>query len=371
MNLFLAIGEIIVNFAMKLDSTMNTIAAHLEYLLRKHDCVVLPGMGALLCNYVPAHFDDAAGGILNPPGRALAFNELLSDSDGLLAASIARKEGITYEAGVRRMNEEVEMLRRQLDDCGEFQLGRLGRFYRRDGRLGFVADSLPSVNGFFYGLKPVAPVPLAIKDGRPDVGSVVSSEEATVMAHRDVASRRFRRSYATGIVASLAVLVTIAMFLLPHIKIDKSVQMASIAPVPSASVVERHIGNPADSKVFVDEPDAAEAPHVVMEEAPAGVTVCPEYNAPAAAVEASPAKVAEPAGVNVRFNESDPYCVIVASFPSRTQAETYIRRHSAGRLGILEKDDKFRVFAATAATYGGANEQKKLTGQSDAWVCRR
>lgn len=356
---------------MKLDSTMNTIAAHLEYLLRKHDCVVLPGLGALLCNYVPAHFDDAAGGVLNPPGRVLAFNELLSDSDGLLAASIARKEGISYEAGVRRMNEEVEMLRRQLDDCGEFQLGRLGRFCRRDGRLVFVADSLPSVNGFFYGLKPVAPVPLAVKDARPVAGNVITGGDAAPVAQREAESRGFRSAYATGIVASLAVLVTIAMFLMPHIKIDKSVQMASIAPVPAASVEEHPVGNPADSKALAIEPGVAEAPHPVSEATPDGATVCPEGNAPAEVIEANPVKAAEPAGVTMRFNESDPYCVIVASFPSKAQAETYIRRHSTGRLGILEKDDKFRVFAATAATYGGANEQKKLTGQSDAWVCRR
>lgn len=349
---------------------MNTIAAHLEYLLRKHDCVVLPGMGALLCNYVPAHFDDAVGGVLNPPGRSLAFNELLSDSDGLLAASIARKEGIPYEAGVRRMNDEVEMLRRQLDDNGEFQLGRLGRFYRREGRLSFVADSLPSVNGFFYGLKPVAPVPLAVKDARPLAGGVVAGPEADSVVRR-VARHGFNRAYATGIVASLAVLVTVAMFLLPNIRIDKPVQMASIAPVPAASVEEHRVGNPIDFKVLAVAPDVVVTPHAVGEEVPAGATVCPEDNTPAVAIEPEPMKAAEPAGRTVRFNESDPYCVIVASFPSKSQAETYIRQHSAGRLGILEKDDKFRVFAATSATYGGANEQKKLTGQPDAWVCRR
>ncbi|MDE6528441.1 MAG: hypothetical protein K2L78_05290, partial [Muribaculaceae bacterium] len=83
---------------------MNSISAYIEMLLRKHECVVLPGFGAFLCNYVPARFADDNELTINPPSRCLAFNGELVDSDGLLASSIARKEGLTYEAAVRRVN---------------------------------------------------------------------------------------------------------------------------------------------------------------------------------------------------------------------------------------------------------------------------
>ncbi len=48
---------------------MNSLSAYVEMLLRGHDCVVLPGLGALLCNYVPAHFDADNDTVIHPPSR--------------------------------------------------------------------------------------------------------------------------------------------------------------------------------------------------------------------------------------------------------------------------------------------------------------
>ena len=105
---------------------MNSIASHVEYLLRKHDCVVLPGLGALLCRYVPASFADEDGVTLNPPGRFMAFNGMLTESDGMLASSVARQSGVTFEAATRSVEAEVAQMRAQLALHGDLQLGRLG-----------------------------------------------------------------------------------------------------------------------------------------------------------------------------------------------------------------------------------------------------
>ncbi len=344
------------------------IAAHLEYLLRKHDCVVIPGMGALLCNYVPAHFDGRCDDVLNPPGRALAFNELLSDSDGLLAASIARKEGLAYEAGARLMNEEIEMMRRQLDCAGEFQLGRLGRFCIVDGRVVFEPEHLPSINGFLYGLRPVPLIPLDAKAGQDGgVASRLSPDAGVEMKDRFL-SRRSWRAYATGVAASLAVLVTVAMFFISPIRVGTRVDTASIAPVPSAAVdvAADDAGNTADAIVR----EASGTDDVAMTPPPA-IEVCPEETEDPTVIEAERIAGDEPAHGAMRFNDDDSYCVIVASFPTEKLAEVYMSQHSGKRLGILAKDGKFRVYAATSATYAGVDGQRKLIGQSDAWICRR
>lgn len=100
---------------------------------------------------------------------------------------------------------------------------------------------------------------------------------------------------------------------------------------------------------------------------------------PAKAIEEQP-KAVEPATTNVsqktgpasaRFNADDSYCVIVASFATRSQAETYMAEHSGKQLGVIEKDSRFRVYAATGSSYEQANSQKKFIGNADAWVCRR
>ena len=61
--------------------------------------------------------------------------------------------------------------------------------------------------------------------------------------------------------------------------------------------------------------------------------------------------------------------MIVASFATRSQAEVYVAQNGGSNLGILEKDDKFRVYGATGSTRDEANAQRALTGKADAWVC--
>lgn len=79
----------------------------------------------------------------------------------------------------------------------------------------------------------------------------------------------------------------------------------------------------------------------------------------------------KPSAVAARFNDSDRYCVIVASFPTKEQADLYVGSHSGRSFGILEKDGRYRVYSATASTYAGATAQMDLVGQPDAWICRR
>lgn len=333
---------------------MNLIAAYVEMLLRKHDCVVIPGFGALLCNYVPACFADEKGFVINPPSRSLAFNAMLSDSDGLIASALSRKEGIAYEAAVRRIGDEVESLRRQLASFGELQFGNLGMFLAGDeGRIGFVPDHVPSVNGAFYGLSPVEVRPLDYRVGIND-----SASEIVTAVEERITHGSAWRAYGTGIVASLAVVVTLALFLLPSIKIDRSLRTASIAPVPT--VVPSIEVDPYNADVLM-QPDWAHIGRL----ASVVVTV---NNAPS---EATVERMAKPSPVTTRFNESDPYCVIVASFPTKEQADRYIASNSAKQLGILAKDGRFRIYAATAESYAEADARKTESGQEDAWVCRR
>ncbi len=185
---------------------MNSIAAHVEYLLRKHDCVVLPGLGALLCNYVPAHFDESNPLSINPPGRALAFNSMLVDSDGMLAWSVARREGISFEAASKKVADEITMLRRQLLAEGEIVFGRLGVFVTEGtGEVMFYPASLPSVNGAFYGLQPIEAVPLDMTDSSHGQAAYARQVGEAVVAESVATRRAGWRAYATGIVASLAI----------------------------------------------------------------------------------------------------------------------------------------------------------------------
>ncbi len=361
---------------------MNSIAAHVEYLLRKHDCVVLPGLGALLCNYVPAHFDESNPLSINPRGRALAFNSMLVDSDGMLAWSVARREGISFEAASKKVADEITMLRRQLLAEGEIVFGRLGVFVTEGtGEVMFYPASLPSVNGAFYGLQPIEAVPLDMTDSSHGQAAYARQVGEAVVAESVATRRAGWRAYATGIVASLAIVLTAVMFMMPSVSVNRPVETASIAPVPSAEIDRSAHFNGYNMALLTVDLPLVKAPAVevkpVEEPAvePTPQTLAAAPTAVAANETVAPKKLPQvsvkPSEVVKRFNDSDTYCVIVASFPTRAQAEEYVARAGSRKLGILEKDNKFRVYAATASSYAGANEQKNLVGQQDAWVCRR
>jgi hypothetical protein len=336
---------------------MNSIANHVEYLLRKNDCVVLPGFGAFLCNYVPAHFDERKNDTLLPPSRGLAFNQMITDTDGLLVWSVARKECISYEQAAARVREAIDAMWHELTTYGELSFGRLGTFYRHaDGHIEFDAAALPSINGTLFGLQtlelqPVAvaavPEP-AVEENAP--AAVVAEEKEPVVLQSPVDWR----TYATGVVASLAVVITAVLFVLSPIKVNHELQEATIAPLPKAIVQE-------PAKVVVAEPVTEAAQPISVAPAPE-VTSQPEV-----AAKATVTDQAEP----IHFDDNDPFCVIVASFPTRSQADTYLIEHSRMQLGVLEQDSKYRIYAATGATYTAADRQRSVLGKNDAWICRR
>ena len=74
---------------------MLTILPHIEYLIRNNDCVIVPGFGAFISHIVPASLGE--DGLLTAPCRLLGFNEALQHNDGLLANSLMRKSGVSYD----------------------------------------------------------------------------------------------------------------------------------------------------------------------------------------------------------------------------------------------------------------------------------
>lgn len=376
---------------------MRIIDRHIEYLIRRHDCVVVPGVGALLCRFKSSAFGEDGKEIL-PPGRELAFNPWLTESDGLLVSSVARELGVDFEQASEVVKGDVGTLKSVLGKGGEFILGSLGVFRLSDNdEIAFTpfAD-VPGVNGAFYGLRPISPVLLASKNSEPAVGVPHASADSL---DADEGVRRFGlfpsqwRAYASGTVATLAVLLTLAFFVLSPIRIDKNAQTASIAPVAGSYVqpedgVRSLVGQAArlaadgispfiktmglssatpDHISYVTEAVVAEN---IEEPVSVGMT---EDNiaAPVAVAPAAEERKTEPQSPSIRFNEADPYFVIVASFPTIDQAKSFINASKGHRLGILEMDGRFRVYAATGQSYASASSMTALVNEPDAWICRR
>ncbi len=116
---------------------MDILPLHIEYLLTRHDCVIVPGLGAFIAIETEAHIDFEAG-IICPRRREISFNRSVVTDDGLLSHSIARREGISYEDAHRMLAHLSSRMMADLNEEGEVSLGMTGKLVKdSDGLINF------------------------------------------------------------------------------------------------------------------------------------------------------------------------------------------------------------------------------------------
>ncbi len=105
---------------------MDRLPLHIEYLLTRHDCVIVPGVGAFIAAESEAYID-FENGVIHPRRREISFNSSVVTDDGLLAHSIARHDGLSYEEGRRLLSSLIERMKEDLMAEGESSLGMIGK----------------------------------------------------------------------------------------------------------------------------------------------------------------------------------------------------------------------------------------------------
>lgn len=112
---------------------MDRLTLHIEYLLLRHDCVVVPGCGAFINVYHSA-LENPETGVMSPMTCEVRFNPALSHDDGMLATSFARRERVSFAEGREMVRSSISNLRDALSMDGEVTIGRLGKL-RMDTEL--------------------------------------------------------------------------------------------------------------------------------------------------------------------------------------------------------------------------------------------
>ena len=293
------------------------------------------------------------------------------------------------------VREEAESLSHQLKEFGSLVLGHLGELiYTGYDTIMFSPARVSGWDCDYYGLQP-----LFLKNADNVVRETSSNTAAVApIVSQDVARARLaatslpqwsgdsadddpRQTHGRiartliGIAASLAVIVTVALFFLNPIKVDNEPLKASIAPVNEATA--RQAGNaeavPVNKPMLSTEEPVADS----VIGLPVNIETSKTQSESGSYSADTSAKAAEGdnddirSSVAPRFNAADPFCVIVASFPEESQASRYLSENRGRTLGVLQQDGKYRVYAATGATYEEATAQKQLASVSGAWICRR
>ncbi|WP_240642059.1 HU domain-containing protein [Nonlabens xiamenensis] len=107
------------------------VGSYISELLYRHECVVIPGYGALLSRRVPAqHF--ASSHTIYPPKKGLGFNAQITQNDGLLANHIASVKNIGFDQAVQEIRDYVRFLDQEIEEHGSVTIHKVGRFTRNN-----------------------------------------------------------------------------------------------------------------------------------------------------------------------------------------------------------------------------------------------
>lgn len=121
---------------------MEQLALHIEYLLLRRDCVIVPGLGAFI-NVRKAAYFNVETEMWHPMTREVRFNRLVAHDDGLLANSYMRKYSLSFADARILLETDIKELRRLLNVEGEVTLGALGRLTLNEENVLFTPFQKP------------------------------------------------------------------------------------------------------------------------------------------------------------------------------------------------------------------------------------
>lgn len=321
------------------------IVDHIEYLLREHDCVILPGWGAFIAQHQCARVVD---GTLLPPSRSYGFNGALNFSDGLLESSIVRRNRCSYATASEKVREAVTELKHQVDASGEVAIGRIGTFTRNaDGALIFSPFEHQIIASQFYGF---ASFNFPVLQPQS-----IEQEEEEMEVTETSAWHRVGKKYMQ-IAASIIVLLVMTFVLSTPLAVNRSDR-------DFAGINDSFKIHSSDNAVALADTGANRELAVALPEQAVRDTV-----------EVGDATIAEDTP-NADESTAGKYCLVVASGRSYDEARKFGEYHkSTGQtFRILESNGKFRVYVASGDSYEELikvqNNLRKYFPES--WICKR
>jgi cell division septation protein DedD len=334
--------------------------SHIDYLIQKHDCVIIPDFGGFVLSHEGAIF--ASDGSVSPPKLTVGFNPDLKYNDGLLAESYMSVYSIAYDDACKRIAESVSRLNTILGMRHPIQIGRLGKLSLDEyNRLLFTPNANFSI---------LHPDTFGLSDIHLKRLSDIQTETVRIQ------KRTYLHRIAKGAAAAAAAIV---LFFIASTPIEQNIetQKSSLFSDLLSSTTTKASIQPEITKpeVSVVEEPAVE----VQEEAPAVEE--PKQEAPKAAEEkaistdkkTTPQKVAEETIQNKVVNN---YYVIIGGAGSKNEAQRLLNRYKSqgfSDAGIVSSSNRIRIYVESFASRKEAERyldafKYKHPDFYDAWV---
>ena len=335
------------------------VSLHIEYLLTRHDCVIVPGWGALVVQHTPAVFD-ADNGIL-PPRRWMSFNSHLTHNDGLLAHSIMQVEHCSYDAAMAIINKQVHAWRNELMEGATVKWDRIGSFVRQEqGTMLFAEEDQSVVNATMSLYEPLS-LPLLT-----EVLPIYDEDEPAIHMPSQASHISWHRK-AWQAVATVAAAVIVMLFIATPI--DSYTPTNDYASL----VVNELLRENVTASVAVMADDVAQTPDKIDATTLEVVEEMPQQQEPV--VEAVAEKPATLAAVQERVTPR--YILVIGSLPSQRLAEKQIAEFRAAgvddEINIYACDGKYRLYVEGYGTLAEAQQRVADAATQSlypgVWIC--
>lgn len=326
---------------------MFSLNEHIEYLMMRHDCVVIPGWGALVAQYSESFYDEADG-VIQRPMRKVGFNASVNHNDGLLAQSLVRRERLTYDQAVRFIEQSVNSYKQQLAEGGELGMGRLGFFHSdAQGHVEFIPFYHEMCNDQYFGLRSVKFTPLA------DLNKPIAESGKAV-----VVSTNWWKTRAMQTAASIVVLLGLSVLLTTPIILDRNHENMASLNLPSVSKPHSEVVDWSDVKADLAVGLPAQA---IQDKNLAGKK---RHQQDANANQN-----------NLLLNEGGSYYLVISSLNNPKQVNAFLASNAdiAEHTQVLHSGKYYRVCVARSHNQSHLyNVKAQLPAKyGDAWICHQ
>lgn len=320
--------------------------------------MILPGIGAIVAEYIAASIDFESGRIL-PPQRRISLNTAIRHDDGMLATSIARAEQIKFEEAREILHRATADILSILSAEKEYSLGSLGRLILgEEERINFYPSLTPEEACRAIGMAPVpSRLPSATsQEERTATPPAVAAQLPPHKYMRILSDKNYyipvNKIFARSAAAVIVIIAFVLPFIMPRSSQSPTQVNASLNPVETLTsshtstidvpnnASQTHLGEDIDS-------DAAEASTAVATDSPSTET----------------------------YADDEPIeYLIVATFRSQKQADEYIAQQAGTEYALraIEHKGVYRISAAcgdnaTLRVILNSSEFKKAYPQAWIW----
>ena len=309
---------------------MNFLAEKIEKLLLNNECVIIHSFGGFIKNDKSATI---VADNITPPMVEVSFNSMLRHDDGLLCSLIADENNISYKAAMQVVNKHLENLRSGLLQENRVIFGNIGEFIRTNDTIEFipfVADYLPEN----YGQRVIK---AKFRKKAQNIGNgIVVDDDVITIKISDLRQRIVRYAAMVALIGSVSIFM-------PNVS-EKS-QYAGLLPIDNNF---RQLDKTSRSDSVLD----AFAQRVNKDF---------DQNIETQSVEKTDTT-----------NKSGDYHIVVASFDSYRQAESFCNTKRASYdikiLPSKHTPTKYRCISGSFRTEQQAIDQQNEDGNTNSWI---